>query len=532
MWNLYQKISSVLEEILKEKNVYSNVSPPFWEIPPQDKFGDLALTIALKLASFLKQNPQAIAQKIAEKLKEKLDKEIEKIEIVPPGFINIFFSSFTLKKFLHSLLSKDKNIFLHIFPKKKILLEFVSANPTGPLSIAHGRQAVIGDVLANFFEFLGNKVVREYYVNDVGRQISLLIHSVEERIKELKGEEFKIPEDGYHGEYVIDLAKEVLKKKPKDLEKFVISSILKGIKKDLEKIGVVFKSWVSQKELIRKKEVEKVIDLLKEKKLVYEKEKALWFSSTKFGDDKDRVLKKSDEEFTYFACDIAYHKNKAERGFDKLINLWGPDHHGYIKRVKSAFSALGFDENILNIIIVQLVSLKTKERMSKRKGKIFLLSDLVEEVGKEAARFYYLTRRNSSLLEFDIKKAKEISFDNPLYYIQYAHARICSIFRKAKSKKIHFKYIDFLDEEKEIYLLRKLFHFYFCLEKIYYFLEPVFLVEYLKELATTFHKFYEEERVIMQNKDKMYARLLLLKGVKKILSWGLNILGIKPKERM
>ncbi len=532
MWNLYQKISLTLEDFLKKESVHLDISPPFWEIPSQDKFGDLAVTISLKLASFLKQNPQTIAQKIADKLKEKLEKEIEKIEVVSPGFINIFFSSSTLKKFLYSLLSKDKNIFLHSLPKKRILLEFVSANPTGPLSIAHGRQAVIGDTLANFFEFLGNSVIREYYINDVGRQISLLIQSVEERIKEQKGEKFEIPEDGYYGEYVIDLAKKALIKNPKNLEKFIIFSILKQIKEDLKKIGVVFKSWVSQKELIEKKEVEKVINLLKEKGLVYEKEKALWFSSTKFGDDKDRVLKKSDGEFTYFACDIAYHKNKVEKNFNWLINLWGPDHHGYIKRVKSAFSALGFNEKILNIIIVQLVSLKTKERMSKRKGKIYLLSDLIEEVGRDTARFYYLTRRNSSLLEFDIKKAKEISFDNPLYYIQYAHARICSIFKKAKSKRIQFKYIDFLNEKKEIYLLRKLIRFYFCLEKIYYFLEPVFLVEYLKELAATFHKFYEEEKVITQDKNKMYARLLLLKGIKKILSWGLNILGIKPKERM
>lgn len=532
MWSLYRVISSALEEILKKEYAHLDISPPFWEIPSQDKFGDLAVTLGLKLASFLKQNPQATAQHIAGKLEKKLEKEIEKIEVVSPGFINIFFSLPTLKKFLYSLLSKDKDIFLFPFPKKKILLEFVSANPTGPLSIAHGRQAVIGDTLANFFEFLGNRVTREYYINDVGRQISLLIRSVEERIKEQKGEKFELPEDGYHGEYIIDLAKKALVKNPKNLEKFVISSILRQIKEDLKKIGVVFKSWISQKELIEKKEVEKVIGILREKGLVYEKEGALWFSSTKFGDDKDRVLKKSDEEFTYFASDIAYHKNKVERGFDWLINLWGPDHHGYIKRVKNAFSALGFDEKILNIVIVQLVSLKTKERMSKRKGKIYLLSDLVEEVGRDAARFYYLIRRNSSILEFDIEKAKEISFDNPLYYIQYAHARICSIFRKAKSKKIPLKYIDFLNEEKEICLLRRLLRFYFCLEKIYYSLEPVFLVEYLKELATTFHKFYEEERVITQDKNKMYARLLLLKGVKKILSWGLNILGIKPKERM
>jgi len=529
MENLYWQASTVLKEILKEKFTSLKIPSPLWEVPRRE-FGDLATPVALKIASLKGEDANLIAQHIAQDLQEKMRDNIEELQIVS-GFINIFFSQDALREFLKSILEKDKEIF-QFFPQKRILLEFVSANPTGPLSIAHGRQAVVGDVLANLYEFLGQKVIREYYINDVGRQIELLVESVRERIKEERGDEFKLPEEGYLGEYVKEIARQALEKNPPDLKRFIISSILEKIREDLKKIGVNFTSWVSQERLIKEKKVERAIEILKERNFVYEKDGALWFSSTKFGDDKDRVLRKSDGEFTYFACDIAYHEDKITRGFDQLVNLWGPDHHGYIRRVKNAFKALGFDEEILNIVVVQLVSLKSKEKMSKRKGKFFLLSDLVDDVGKDAARFYYLTRKNSSHLEFDLEKAKEISFDNPLYYIQYAHARINSILKRIDSEDVDFNYIAYLEEKEERELLRELIRFPFCLERIYYFLEPVFLIEYLKELASLFHKFYEGKKVIGEERKKMYARLLLLKGVKKILIWGLNILGIKPKERM
>jgi len=530
MESLYWQASTILREILKEKFTALKISSPLWEVPARRKFGDLATPVALRIASLKGEDANLIAQHIAQDLEEKMRNSIDKLQIVS-GFINIFFSLDALREFLKAILEKDKSIF-QFFPQKRILLEFVSANPTGPLSIAHGRQAVVGDVLANLYEFLGQKVIREYYINDVGRQIDLLAESVKERMKEKRGEKFRLPEEGYLGEYVKEVAQQALEKNPLDLKRFIISSILEKIKEDLKKIGINFTSWVSQERLIKEKKVERAIEILRKKNLIYQRDGALWFSSTKFGDDKDRVLRKSDGEFTYFACDIAYHEDKITRGFDQLVNLWGPDHHGYIGRVKNAFKALGFDEEILNIVIVQLVSLKSKEKMSKRKGKIFLLSDLVDDVGKDVARFYYLTRRNSSHLEFNLEKAKEVSFDNPLYYIQYAYARISSILKKASLEEIDFNYITYLKEKKEIELLRELIRFPFCLEKIYYFLEPVFLIEYLKELASLFHKFYEEEKVIGEDRKKMYARLLLLKGVRKILGWGLNILGIEPKERM
>ncbi|MCM8819295.1 MAG: arginine--tRNA ligase, partial [Candidatus Omnitrophica bacterium] len=408
-------------------------------------------------------------------------------------------------------------------------------NPTGPLSIAHGRQAVVGDVIANILKFYGNIVEKEYYINDEGNQIKLLISSVKERIKEIKGEEFNIPENAYLGEYVKDIAKAYLEKgKDEGLENFVIDYILFWIKKDLKALDIEFDNWVSQKKLIDDGYVEKVISFLKEKGLVYESEGSSWFCSTKFGDDKDRVIIKSDKELTYFACDIAYHKNKLERNYDKLINLWGPDHHGYIKRVEAAIEALGYNKDILKIIIIQLVSLKTKEKISKRKGTAILLSDLVQKVGKNATRFYYLLRKNSSHLEFDINLAQEASFNNVLYYIQYANARIESIFKKAKLKEkdIDTAFIKYLNQEDEIDYLRTLLQFSNFLDKAYYTLEPVFIIEFLKTLATNFHKFYEKNKVLCEDKNKTYARLALLEGTKIVLHCALKILGIKPVEKM
>ena len=530
MKDFYQKISYILEKTIKNE-FGVDLEPPLWELPPKQEFGDLSSMAALKLASKLKKPPFEIAAHLKTILEKKLKGSVERIEIIKPAFINIFLSKEVLVDSLNSIL-KDKDKFFRHKIKDKILIEFVSANPTGPLSIAHGRQAVIGDVIANILDFCGNKVVREYYINDAGRQIDLLVASVEARIKELKGQNFMFPEDGYKGEYIRDVAKEISKRKYKDLRKEVLSHMLSLIKDDLESVGVSFSSWVSQEKLISSGAVDKVISLLKKKGLIYEKEGAVWFASTKFGDDKDRVIKKADGELTYFASDIAYHQNKIERKIEKLINLWGPDHHGYIGRVMAAMKALGFTKNELKIIIIQLVTLKTKERMSKRAGTALLLSDLVADVGKDATRFYYITRKNSSHLEFDIDQAKEASFNNPLYYIQYACARIESIFKKAKGHKVSSRYSKYLSDSEEISLLRFLLQFSYCLEKAYYSLEPVFIIEYLRELASVLHKFYERKRVLDEDKDVSGARLNLIEATKIVLHCGLNVLGIKPVKKM
>lgn len=530
MKDFYQKISHTLERITK-KEYGIELEPPLWELPPKQEFGDLSSMVALKLASKLKEPPIKIATHLKVILEKELAGDIDKIEILKPAFINIFFSKKLLIGSLNSVI-KDKDKFFRHKIKKKVLIEFVSANPTGPLSIAHGRQAVIGDVIANILDFSGNKVVREYYINDAGRQIDLLVESVQARINELRGKKTTFPKDGYKGEYVKDIAKALLKRNSKNLKKDVLSHTISLIKGDLKKVGVSFDKWVSQEKIIAKGSVDSTISLLKKKGLIYEEEGALWFASTSFGDDKDRVIKKADSELTYFASDIAYHKDKMQRSFDRLINLWGPDHHGYIGRVIAAMKALGYKEETIKIIIIQLVTLTTKERMSKRAGTAILLSDLIADVGKDASRFYYLTRKNSSHLEFDIDRAKEASFNNPLYYVQYACARIESIFKKVKTPHPLTQYSKFLKDEEEFNLLRLLLQFSYCLEKAYYSLESVFIIEYLKTMAAALHKFYEQKRVLDQDKNIREARLNLLEATKVVLHCGLNLLGIKPAKKM
>jgi len=530
MRDLYQKISEILQEILAEYYPQVSLDRPFGEVPQKQEFGDYSTMVALKIAAQKKENPLHIAERIKGLLTERFS-FAEKIEVVKPGFVNIFFSREKLIDSLNQVFEQGEKYFASD-KERKVLIEFVSANPTGPLSIAHGRQAVVGDAIANILKFCGDRVTREYYINDEGRQIELLTCSVAERMKEIKGEDFQIPEGGYQGEYVKKVAELALQKKPSDLRRFSLDTLLSWIREDLSEAGVEFDSWVSQKKLIAEGKVNDALAILKEKKYIFEQEDAVWFSSTSFGDDKDRVLKKKDGMLTYFASDIAYHENKLERNYDLLINLWGPDHHGYIQRVKAAVKALGLDDERLKILIIQLVTLTTKEKMSKRKGTAILLSDLVRDLGRNAVRFYYLTRRNSSHLEFDIDLAKAASFDNPLYYIQYAHARICSIFKKAGISGPEPGYSSYLETEEELLLLRKIFQFSSCLEKTYYALEPVYVIEFLKDFASSLHKFYEVTRVLVDDRNITRARLNLLAGVRTVLACGLHILGITPVEEM
>ena len=537
MRTFFDKVSQRLEKVIQE-HYSQSLSHPLWEQPQRQGFGDLSSTVALRLASQLKRNPFEIAEEIKSHLKESLSADVERIEVVKPGFINLFISQKTLIDSLDVII-KQGDKFFRIKENKKVIIEFLSANPTGPLSIAHGRQAIVGDTIANILEFFGNKVTREYYLNDAGRQIELLVSSVKAWL-DINEVVAQIPEGGYKGEYVKGIADKVLadkgyqnRSKKFDFKKFVLKYILDNyIKKDIEALGIRFTNWFSQQELIDKRLVEESITFLKKKGLIYEDQDALWFSSTKFGDDKDRVIRKADGELTYFASDIAYHKEKIERGVNELINLWGPDHHGYIKRVKTAIQALGYSEDILKIIIVQLVTLKTKEKMSKREGTFILLSELIEDLGKDTTRFYYLTRRNSSHLEFDIDLAKKASFDNPLYYIQYVCARIESIFKKAPKASFNTKFNKLLNDPEELNLLRSLLQFTYCLEKARCTLEPVFVIEYLKSLAASFHQFYERVRVIDEDQDITQARLNLLKGVKEVFHCGLKLLGITPVEKM
>ena len=529
MKELYEQITYFLKEYLGEYNL----NPPLVEIPKDKSFGDFSVNAALKLASLLRRDPLSIAAEIKEEIEECSRKKklgISKIEIARPGFVNIFVSEKNILRSFNALI-KDGKKFFQLKKKEKIIVEFVSANPTGPLSIAHGRQAVVGDIICRLREFCGNTVIREYYLNDDGRQIDLLVASVKERIKQLKGKPYQIPEGGYQGEYLIDIAKS-LASAPADgnFRALVLEQMINLIKKDLSSAGVTFNSWVSQAELTAKGKVSAVIRLLKKRGFIYEKDGAVWFRSSRFGDDKDRVLIKKDGALTYFAADIAYHQNKFLRKPKELINLWGPDHHGYIPRIKSAASALGFDAQKLKVIIIQLVKVSSG-RMSRRKGTVILLRQLIEEIGKDAARFYYILRKNSSHLEVDIELAKKESFDNPLYYIQYAHARIMSIFKKAKVKQFSARFNRYAGKD-DLDLLREVLKFGYVLDNVYYSLEPVLIVEYLKSLAASFHKYYEKNRVITENKEETAARLNLLFAVKTVFALGLEILGIKAAEKM
>jgi len=528
MRDLYYIFSNSLEKFLSR--YHSKIEHPLWEVPKEKKYGDFSTAVALRTASLLKKDPMKIASELKKILDEELKRYTERIEIIKPGFVNIFVSRKGLIDSLDKVI-KEKEKSFQEKRKRRVILEFVSANPTGPLSIAHGRQAVVGDVIGRVLEFFGNDVYREYYLNDEGRQIKLLVESVRERMKEIRKEDFSLPSDGYHGEYIKDIAQKALNVKDEKLEAFILSNMISLIKGELSRLGVSFDGWFSQKELIEQGKVKKAISFLRKKGLIYEKDKAIWFLSTKFGDDKDRVLVKSDGELTYFASDVAYHRDKAQRGFDEIINLWGPDHHGYIKRVKAALKSFGYDEKRLKVIIIQLVTIKTKERMSRRKGTAVLLADLIDEVGKDAARFYYLLRRNSSPLEFDIDLAKSISFDNPLYYVQYAHARIKSIFKKAKIGEFSPHFSRYLEEE-DLFLVRDILQFPHCLDKVYYSLEPVFLIEYLRGLSSSFHNFYERERVLSNDKNKTLARLNLLEALRVVLDCGLALLGIPAWNKM
>lgn len=519
------------------------------EEPKEKSFGDISSPCALKLASFLKRPPRQIAQEIVSSLNAEisageLKNLIEKIDIAGAGFINFYLS----KEYFHSHLKEihnSKDFFS--FPEKgsqNLLIEFVSANPTGPLSVAHGRQAAVGDVLAGILRFLGYKVTREYYLNDEGNQINILGKSIALRIKELQGEKIDFPEDHYQGEYIIDLAKELLQLSAVSCQlstdncrAYGVKRILEIIREELEDFGVSFDSWYSQAVLQKSGKIERVIADLREKGFVYDQEGAAWFSSTKFGDDKDRVIIKSDGSYTYLAPDIAYHQDKFKRGFNRLINLWGPDHHGYIPRMKAAVEALGQSRDSLNVIIVQLASLFRDGKsvsMSTRKGEYVTLRQVIDEVGPDAARFFFIMRRTDSHLDFDLELAKKQSAQNPVYYVQYSYARICNILANSNAGLEAVKEADLslLKETEEIALLKALHGFKQSLRIVEVQLDPYNLTVYLQELAESFHRFYDKHRVLVEDSKLRDARLSLILGCKEILSSGFGLLGIKAPEKM
>ncbi|MFC1594393.1 arginine--tRNA ligase [Candidatus Omnitrophota bacterium] len=542
---LEKALQKVFPRIPKQKNLSKTL-----DIPKNPTHGDASSNIALQLAREVKEAPLSIAQKLHDELQSQTSTKLfSKIEVKPPGFINFFLSSEALFEAAQDVLSKKERYAQTNAGKgKKIQIEFVSANPTGPLSVAHARQAAVGDALGNILQFLGYKVTKEFYVNDEGNQINVLGASIKRRAQQ---QFMKTPmaDEMYQGEYIKEIAAQFMKdnniKSEKDLEgkdediaRYGVEYLLNVIKQELQDFGVHFDVWSFQSHIATAPTIEAALKDLEEKGFLYHKDGALWFESTRFGDDKPRVVKKSDGNFTYLAPDIVYHKNKYDRGFDTIINMWGPDHHGYIPRIKAAAEALGHCAESLEVKIVQLATIYRDGQpvsMSTRRGQFITLREVIDEVGVDAARFFFLMRRLEAHLDFDLELAKKQTPENPVFYIQYAHARIASIKKKAiESKKCMAKKIDatLLTQPEELKLAKLLGQFPSVLETSAVVRDPYGVVNFLQELATAFHSFYDKHRVISDEDPLTQSRLALVEAVRIVLALGLTLLGTSVPETM
>lgn len=520
--------------------------------PPKDsQHGDLACNVAFRLAKVTRQKPADIAAKMMALITAGSGKDspVEKMEIAGGGFLNFYLKKEDLGSFLIQIHRQNADYGKTKFGSgKKVILEFVSANPTGPLTIAHGRQAAVGDCLARILKFTGHQVYAEYYLNDAGRQMMMLSKSVWARYNELLGIEMPFPEDGYQGEYIRDIARLIIEKEKKDSllkepeEKaieycghYAVKHIMNWIEQDLAKMQVHFDHYFSEKTLYAKKAVDHALGVLKDKGYLFENEGALWFRSTDLGDDKDRVVRKSTGEYTYLAPDIAYHHSKYERGYNMLVNLWGPDHHGYIPRLKAACQVLGYPPEAIHIGIVQLTTLFRKGqpvRMSTRAGEFVTLRELYEEVGVDATRFFFVMRRQESHLDFDLDLAKAQSQENPVYYLQYAHARIASLLKFSGQSVTTQVDLKLLAAPEESELIGCLSQFPDFLDQASRSLEPYRLADYLRQVAASFHKFYSAHRIVTDDQPLTRARLLLADATRIVLRNGLELLGISQPESM
>lgn len=576
---IQEKLAQIVEEALlraKEDGKLSIDEIPkiTLEHPREKAHGDWATNAAMVLAGKAKKPPREIAQIIVDALSVvtgeagagttgetanltevgkagKATRYFEKVEIAGPGFINFYLSNEWLYDVLTAIKEQGERFgYSERGAGQRIQVEFVSANPVGPMHIGHGRWAAVGDTLANALSANGYSVEREFYVNDYGNQMNIFAKSVATRYSQLLGQDVPFPEDGYQGEYIKDIAREII---ASDGDKYLAlpqeereaifkerayKQVLEHLKITLTKMGVRFDNWFSERTLHESGAVATAIDELRKRGFVYEEEGAIWFKATEFGEEKDRVMIRANGEPTYFAADIAYHKNKLERGFDRIINIWGADHHGYIGRMKAAVQALGYPKDKLEIIIGQLVNLlRAGEpvRMSKRTGEMVTLDELLDEVGSDAVRFFFLMRSTDSALDFDIELAKEQSNENPVYYVQYAHARISSIVRFAKAEgaeltgEINYQ---LLKTEPELDLIRKLAEWPEILERAARQRAPHPLTAYAQELAAEFHYFYTKCRVVSEDKVLSTARMALCEATITVLRSVLGILGVNAPDRM
>lgn len=518
------------------------------EVPPQKEFGDFASNFAMQSARSLKCNPRIVAQAVIDNLDCAY---VDRAEIAGPGFINFYLKDNWLSDMFANIVKAGENYGNLTAPtKEKIQLEYVSANPTGPLHVGHGRGAAVGSSLANLMKAAGYDVTREYYINDAGNQINNLAASVNARYLEAYGIDVEFPENGYHGHDIIETAERIKRiygdkflhmdedKRIEEFRTIALKEKLAALKEDLEAFNVTYDVWFSEQTLHDGNKIKEACDLLTERGYMYEKDGALWLKATEHGDDKDRVVIRDNGVPTYFAADIAYHRNKFERGFDRVINLWGADHHGYIARMKAAVGALGYNPDQLEILILQMVSLYRNGelvKMSKRTGQSVTLNELIEEVGTDAARFFFVMRSIDSQLDFDLTLATEKSNENPVYYIQYAHARICSIFRQLKEAGIEEAAdadYTLLTDPTETELIKKLGEYPELIASAAKERAVHRVAHYVHELAGLFHSFYNQCRILGVDLELQQARIKLVKATQHVLRHALNILGVSAPERM
>ncbi|QIH76879.1 arginine--tRNA ligase [Macrococcoides canis] len=550
--NIVQKQKETLIEEIKQAILKAELVAEVPEIkienPKDTKNGDYATNIAMVLTKLAKRNPREIAQAIVDNIDvQKAD--VSKIDIAGPGFINFYMDNGYLTEIITEALTKQEDFGKSAPKNERILVEYVSANPTGSLHIGHARNAAVGDTLCNVLSAAGYDVLREYYINDAGKQIENLAYSIEARFLQALGEEKELPADGYHGKDIIEIGKDLAAKHPeykdsseeeriKAFRKLGLDYEMDKLKKDLTEFNVHFDNWFSETSLYENKEIDKALEQMRQHGYIFEEDGATWLRTTEFGDDKDRVLIKKDGSYTYFLPDIAYHYDKIERGYDTLINLFGADHHGYINRLKASLETFGVDSKRLEIQVMQMVRLLQdgqEVKMSKRTGNAITLRDIMDEVGIDAARYFLTMRSPDSHFDFDMELAKSESSDNPVYYAQYAHARICSMLRQAKeagitpSTDVNYALIT---NEKAFELLKRVADFESVIEQAAEHRAPHRITNYIQDLAAHFHKFYNAEKVLTDDIEKSRAHVALIEAVRITLQNALTLVGVSSPEKM
>jgi arginyl-tRNA synthetase len=533
-----EEIKIIIEEALKQMNI--NDIDVILDIPNEKKNGDYATNVAMKLASKLKKNPVEIANEIKQIIR--VNEYIEKIEIAGPGFLNFFINKKILFNVINDVLKKDKDYGKsEIGAGEKINVEFASVNPTGIIHLGHARGSAYGDNICRILDFAGFNVTREYYVNDGGNQIFNLGKSIQARYFGFCGLEENMPEDGYYGKEIIDIAKKIYdEQKDAYLDKPVtffgdigLELLLNRIKEDLKNFRVHFDIFTSERKIREAGRIEEALDKLSSLGKTYTKEEALWLKSSDYGDEKDRVLIKSDNEYAYITPDIAYHLDKISRGYDKLINVFGADHHGYVPRLKAAIEALGYEKEKLEVKIIQMVRLLRggeEVKMSKRTGNVVTVTELVEEVGINAARYFFAMRNIDAQMDFDIELAIKKAQDNPVYYVSYANARICSLLKGRELKKV--EKFSTIESEYAYDILQKINEFKNVVEASALKRMPHLITNYVYDLANALHIYYNNEQILSDDEIYTNERLLLVKSVKIVINNALNLIGVKAPEKM